>query len=914
MTTRFQRINTIFDRALELPESERAAYLDEACAGDSELRRDVGRLLDAHLRASGFFQKPVDEAFERIAHAREKSFEGRQIGAWRVLKEIGRGGMGTVWLGERADKQFKQHVAIKLIHPGMDTDWVVRRFRKERRILAGLDHPHVARLYDGGTTDDGVPYFVMEFIEGVPIDRYCDDQRLSVTKRLELFRQVCAAVAFAHQSLVVHRDIKPSNVLVAGDGTAKLLDFGIATILQDRETGAELHTATVQQLMTPEYASPEQIEGRGATTLSDVYALGVMLYELLCGRPPYHFASRSLTEVARVLGEAKPERPSAAITSAHKAGVDAEGATQSAEEISAKREGSVERLRRRLRGDLDTIVLKAMHADPQRRYASVEQLSEDIRRHLVGLPVIARPDTLAYRTRKFVRRNRVAVGAAMLVALALVGGVASTTWQARRAREAQARAERRFGDLRKLAHSVLFDYHDAVKDLAGSTPVRERLVTDGLEYLDGLAREAGDDVSLQRELGEAYLRLGDVQGGLAANLGNTAGALESYRKAEAIYASLMSVDSANAENRRGHAFSLVSLSGMLLHTGETQEALESARRARLILEPLARDAPSDAAVRRQLVRVLANEGMLLCETGDFAAAVELQERHLELSEATAAADPGNPASRRALSVANEHLSFALSALGDYERALECNSAALRLRAGLVDEFPLNADYKRALYVTYFYSGDILTRLGRTRDALESYEQNLAIVEELLSTDPKNESYRSDRGHALLRVGDTLVDLDELPRALSRYRAALAIRSAEAGADSANLFKRGALVEAHVKLANTLARNREFGPAADQSRAGLDLLDAMSLDQLPAASQAAFAERYAELGEVHSIAAAASTRDNAARESWECALEMYRRSAAIWKDLRERGVLAEPDAAKFDAVNREIARCSAALGS
>ena len=221
----------------------------------------------------------------------------------------------------------------------------------------------------------------------------------------------------------------------------------------------------------------------------------------------------------------------------------------------------MERLRRRLRGDLDTIVLKAMHAEPQRRYASVEQFSEDIRRHLVGPPVIARPDTIVYRTRKFVRRNRVAVGAAMLVALALVGGVASTTWQARRAREAQARAERRFSDLRKLAHSVLFDYHDAVWELAGSTPVRERLVKDGLEYLDGLAREAGGDASLQRELAEAYLRMGDVQGGVTANLGNTAGALESYRKSEAIYESLMAADSANAQNRRGFAVSLVKLSG-----------------------------------------------------------------------------------------------------------------------------------------------------------------------------------------------------------------------------------------------------------------------------------------------------------------------------------------------------------------
>lgn len=913
MTTRWRRINALFDRALELAEADRAAFLEGACAGDPQLLLEVTRLLGAHLRASGFIEKPIDRALERIASVRETSLAGRQIGAWRVLREIGRGGMGTVFLGERADRQFDQHVAIKLIHPGMDTEWVLRRFRTERQILAGLEHANIARLYDGGTTEEGTPYFVMEFIEGVPIDRYCDERRLSVTKRLELFQQVCAALAFAHQRLVIHRDIKPSNVLVAGNGTAKLLDFGIAAILHNGDAGEAAHTATVQYLMTPEYASPEQVQGLRTTTLSDVYSLGVMLYELLCGRPPYRFASRSPADIARAMSDT-PDRPSVAITSSRWLDGSSPRSAQDAEEISAAREGSVERLRRRLQGDLDTIVLKAMHADPQRRYASVDQFSEDIRRHLAGLPVIARPDTLAYRARKFVRRNRVPVGAAALAVLALLGGVVTTTWQARRAHEAQTSAERRFGDLRKLAHSVLFDYHDAVKDLAGSTPVRERLVADGLEYLDGLAREAGDDVSLQRELADAYLRMGDVQGGVAANLGKTAGAVQSYRKAKAIYASLIAADSTNTANRRGLAASLVKLSGMLLQTGDTQEALESGRGARLILESLTREAPSDSGARTQLASVLANEGFLLCETGAYAEAVDLHRRYLELCEAMAAADPANPSSRRTLSVANEFLSFSLTALGDYEEALGHNRATLRLRSDLAEEFPLNAEYRRTLYVTCFYGGDILTRLGRTREALENYERNLAIVEELLAADPKNEQYRSDRGHSLLRIGDTLVELDDLPRALTRYRAALAIRSAEADTDPENLFKRGALVEAHAKLGKALARHREYGAATKESNAALALLDAMPIDQFPAAARGAIGERYADLGAVYAIVAAGSRRDDqTARDPWQSALDMYRRSAAILKDLRDRGLLAEANADQLDAVNREIARCSLAAG-
>lgn len=915
MTTRWDKVNAIFDRALDLPEAERGAFLDEACGEDAEMRGEIARLLAAHALAGGFIEKPLHQEFERIASSRGGPAPGSVIGAWRILREIGRGGMGTVWLGERTDQDFEQRVAIKLVHSGMDADWVLRRFQTERRILAGLEHPHIARLLDGGTTDQGVPFFVMEFIDGDPIDQFCDERRLSVTKRLELFRQVCAAVAYAHQNLIIHRDIKPSNVLVARDGSAKLLDFGVATILDDHELSHEQRTATVQQLMTPEYASPEQIRGLPATTLGDVYALGVVLYELLSGRTPYRFPSRSLPEIARVLEEERPERPSTAITSSHPGRNNTAQAVETAERICAAREGSVDRLRRRLRGDLDTIVLKAIHIDPQQRYVSVDQFSEDIRRHLAGLPVIARPDTFAYRTRKFVRRNRVAVGAAMLVGLTLIGGAMTTAWQASRAREAQARAERRFGDLRKLAHAVLFDYHDAVKDLAGSTPVRERLVTDGLEYLDGLAQEAGDDVTLQRELADAYLRMGDVQGGVAANLGNTEGAMESYQKAHATYASLVASDSTNVENRRGLADCLLKLSELLRETGEIPAAIERTQRARLTLESLVRDAPQDLGLQRQLVGALDTEGLLVHETGDFAAALELRKRQLGQSQAILTTNPRDPAARRGLAVAYGRLSKVKTALADYESALEYNRQSLGVRKELADEFPLNAEYRRMLAVAFSVDGGLLATLSRTRDAQESYEQNLAIIDELLAADPKNELYRSDRGHALASLGDVKVLVEDLPGARDCYRASLAIRSAEFESDPSNNFKRIPVISAQSKLGKVLAKLGDHVAAGTHAGEALELLDATVADSTNAGLRAAMAECYGGLGEIHSAVASGKSQKGRGtkRQAWLQALSMFERSEAIWLDLRRRDLLAETDVSQLDSVSRDVAQCRAALG-
>jgi eukaryotic-like serine/threonine-protein kinase len=440
---RWEEIKRLFEAASELPAEERSGYLDAACAADAALRAEVKNLLLADAEAGSFIEAPAYEAATKPMGAGEPAGRDgapQRIGAYRLLSELGRGGMGAVYLAERADDEYRRRVAIKLIRRGMDSDEILRRFRHERQILASLDHPHIARLLDGGTSADGLPYFVMEHIEGEPLTDYCDRRRLSVTARLQLFRDVCAAVHYAHQSLVVHRDLKPSNILVTNDGAVKLLDFGIAKLLFASElTPLSLRqTAPGVRLMTPEYASPEQVRGETVTTASDIYALGVILYELLTGRRPYRLTRRSLHEVERIVCEQEPERPSTAISRVE-AEVDGAGelhALATPESVSLTREGSPERLRRRLRGDLDNIVLRALSKEPARRYGSAEQFSEDLRRHLTGLPVIARPDTFGYRSGKFIRRHKAGVAAAAAAALMLAGfGANQTAQSARLARE-----------------------------------------------------------------------------------------------------------------------------------------------------------------------------------------------------------------------------------------------------------------------------------------------------------------------------------------------------------------------------------------------------------------------------------------------------------------------------------------------
>src|SRR5450631_3086153 len=482
---RWARVKELFEAAVDLDPNQRTALLDKECGGDEILRGEIESLLKSDERTDAFIEQPAFAIpHDLFPDNAEEPFIGRQFGVYQVVREIGRGGLGAVYLAARADDEYRKQVAIKVIRRGLDTDDIIRRFRNERQILAQLDHPNIARLIDGGTTDEGLPYFVMEYVNGEPIGAYCDAHVLTTTERLNLFRKVCATVTYAHQNLVIHRDLKPSNILVASDGEPKLLDFGIAKLLGPEEE-ALAQTMAGQQIMTPEYASPEQVKGERITTVSDVYSLGVLLYELLTGQRPYRLKTRTAEEIARAITDQEPARPSTAI------------ATSDHPPSSILHSRS-------LRGDLDNIVLMAMRKEPARRYTSVGQFSEDIRRHLEGLPVRARKDTVPYRTSKFVNRHRIGVAAAALVLLSLVGGIVATLIQVRTARRERAKAEAISGFLQKTLHAS-----NPGKNLSGQPTVKD-LLDDASKRLatEELSDQPEVKAELQRIIGESYLSLG----------------------------------------------------------------------------------------------------------------------------------------------------------------------------------------------------------------------------------------------------------------------------------------------------------------------------------------------------------------------------------------------------------------------
>src|SRR6476661_7234873 len=397
---RWRQVEEIFQSALDLQPEARAAFLAEACAADTTLKGHVEALLSQHDSGGGLLEQPLYGTTEMNALEsfieEEDPLIGRRLGTYRIEREIGRGGMGAVYEASRADNEFHKRAAIKLVKRGMDTDFILRRFRKERQILAALDHPHIAGLLDGGTTEDGLPYFVMEYIEGQPLYSYCDNNKLNITERLKLFRSICDAVHYAHQKQVVHRDIKPSNVLVTSEGTAKLLDFGIAKLLNPQIAGDITHdpTATAMRLMTPEYASPEQVQGAPTTPTTDVYSLGVLLYELLTGHRPYRLLNRAPHEIARVICEESPAPPSIIITRAEDLlpSLFTGDETTTLKQLFTTRSATLESLRRALAGDLDNIVMQALRKEPEWRYQTAADLRDDITRYLEGRPVTDLPD------------------------------------------------------------------------------------------------------------------------------------------------------------------------------------------------------------------------------------------------------------------------------------------------------------------------------------------------------------------------------------------------------------------------------------------------------------------------------------------------------------------------------------------
>jgi serine/threonine-protein kinase len=711
----FRRAEAIFLRVSALPELARATALDEACRSDASLASEVRALLEHAGRMGTFLQGPALGAGFELASQMPVATEdltGRVVGSYRLEQCIGSGGMGVVYLGRRADAEFSQRVAVKLVKRGMDSDEILRRFRSERQTLAALHHPNIALLLDGGATDSGQPYLVMEYVEGEPIDRYCDRHRLPVEKRLELFLAICDAVRHAHQNLVIHRDLKPVHVLVGSDGIPKLVDFGIAKLVTP---GERPHATTPhERRLTPEYASPEQVAGRPVTTASDIYSLGVILYELLCGHQPYRFPTRTPAEIERVVAEGPAPLPSEAVLRVERIERDEVAEDVTPERVGHARSIRPEALERRLRGDLDTIVLMALRKEPERRYASVDHLADDIRRHLAGLPVSAHRDTFGYRCAKFAQRHRAGSALGAIAVLLLGAAVAAVAWQARvssRQRDQAVAARDQSDAMVKFLQQMLASVDP---ERSGSdVTVREVLDAAAKRVDDELAAQPLVQASLRSTMGRTYLSLG-LHDASEVQLRR---ALEQRRE-------LL------GPKHHDVAESLCDLGELLYARQSLDEAQEVFAQAREGFRATSGEASADMA------RVLSNVGAVHWAKGELEQAEDAQRKALDIRR-----DVGGASSLEYAVILN-NLCGVLLAQGRLDETETFLSEALDLqRARLGTEHPLVAKSLDNLGVVRFRKGDIegaeqlylealdLERrlLGDTHPDVAITQKNLAVL-------------------------------------------------------------------------------------------------------------------------------------------------------------------------------------------
>jgi eukaryotic-like serine/threonine-protein kinase len=907
---RWQRIKAIFQAALERAPAERTAFVTAACADDQSIQTEVEALLKEQDALPFSSATALDDGLVAKLLSQAQQLEGKRIGPYQVMRELGHGGMGVVYLAERADGQFEQRVALKLIRRGLAHGDVLRRFRYERQILASLDHPNIARLLDGGATEDGTPYFALEYIAGQPLDEYCRVQKLSVPQRLELFRTVCSAVHYAHQNLVIHRDLKPSNILVTAEGVPKLLDFGIAKLLNPTQFDlTEAQTQTSVRPMTPAYASPEQVRGEPITTASDIYSLGVLLYELLTGRRPYEIEGRSVREIEQAICDSEPERPSTALSQASHDGKRRAAVLRASLKTNALRSAAdtqdaqvfdeasaagldPERAQRQLRGDLDNIVLMALRKEPQRRYASVEQLSEDLRRHLAGLPVTARPNTFGYRADKFIRRHKAGVLAAALVVVSLVSGLFIALRQARI-------AERRFNEVRQLANVYLFEFHDAIEKLPGATPARQLVVKRALEYLAGLSQEVSGDRALQRELAMAYLKVGDVQGRPGfPNLGDFAGALDSYRKALALRAPLLQAAPGDVELQREQANNLDRLGDALRMSGSLGAALEHYRQALALREPLAATAPPDDPARAELGTSLQRLADATALGGNRAEALTLQQRAFQLISAVAAAAPQDTVARRNHYIALIKLGDRQGAVGDKPAMLASYRQALALAETAANAAPNDARAQREFAVAYDKLGNGLLASGEPSPALDAYRRAFVIREKLARSDAQNVEAQRDLATSYGKLGETLEKMNDLAGALAQYRQMLALDE-RMSRDYAGT--KADLAFDHEKLGIVLKARGELDAALAHQRQAAKLREELvQNDPQNAETKRDLAGSYAFIGELGLRLQNAATRREA------CAA--YQRSRELWQTLQAQQKSSDDESAALQQIVAALEKC------
>jgi serine/threonine protein kinase/tetratricopeptide (TPR) repeat protein len=764
---RWERIKEVFSVASERDSAARQAYLEEACEGDSALRAELESLLQAHDETGDFIEHPAAQrAFGLDLDPPRPSWIGRRVGAYRIVAEIGRGGMSEVFRGVRADDEYHKEVAVKVLLPGYATGSLVERFKAEKQILATLDHPNIARILDGGSTDDGLPYLVMDFIKGQPIDEYSRTRQLTVKERLELFRTLCSAVQYVHQHLMVHGDLKCNNVLVTDGGSVRLLDFGVARLIHGAAAANPAESDMSGPIaLTPEYASPEQIRGGVVSTASDVYSLGVMLYRLLTGRLP-HGTGGLPHELAARIGDRPPELPS---------------------EVVRQSSGPARTSWRRLAGDLDSIVMLALHEDPGSRYPSVERLNGDISLYLQGFPVAARPPRMSHKLVRFCGRHRAGIAAMSLFVLTLIGGVVAASWEAHIARQQRARAERHFDEVRKLANTFIFDVHGAIQNLPGATPARQILVLNSLKYLDALVAESADDPTLQRELATAYEKVADLQGAYReSNLGDVGGAIASYRKALDIRSSLLATLPADLDLRRELLRNYGKLGELLSASRDAPAGIASSRRALQIAEELAAAAGSNAADRRNLGSVYVALGWQMARANELERGLLLMNQGTAVFETLVDADSQDVRSRHHAAVAYGRMGEILIGARRYNDALRMHTKQREIAHALCIGDPTNSELQTIEAYAMLGMATVLSRQGSPRDALPKQTWAMDTLRALFAADAKDTEARYNAAFAIGEVSETLITLGQLQAAERNLRDALAILEPSANAGEPEL--------------------------------------------------------------------------------------------------------------------------------
>lgn len=745
---RWKRIEELFAGADDLPPEQQQAWLEANC-DDASLAAEVVDLLRAGAGTSAI-EEPIRGAVSMLAgrvRERESIGAGGRIGPYEIIGEVGRGGMGTVFRARRVDGVFDKEVAIKIVNsPGVVQGGIQARFRREREILARLDHPNIARILDGGNTAGGVPFLVMDYVQGLPLIRHAVSKQLPLDERIALFLKVCAAVQYAHQQMVVHRDLKPGNIVVDESGEPRLLDFGIAKLLAVSESEDLSNPATIDAMrpMTPQYASPEQVRGDTVTAASDVYSLGAVLYELLSGRTAFHEAGQSPVTYALAICETEPKPPSAIVSSESP--------------IPAGR----------LRGDLDHIVLRALHRDPKLRYGSVDQLAEDLRRYQAFLPVRAAAQTRIYRALKFARRNRTTILAATLVSASLLAGFFAALHQARR-------AERRASQLRHLTNAFIFEVHDAVEKLPGATEARRLILAKAVEQLEILRREA-DDPASRLELASAFRKIGNALGGvMEANLGDREAAEKHYRAARDLLESVLASSPGNLEARLELAELLRVHATLQQYRGDRQSAVALLNEALERIGPpgdraSAAEMAAAAAIRTELSDIQRSGGIV-------AAALQNSETAVRLMESAVGRRPGRYL-QMSLSAAYASLAKSRQKAGDLAGAL----AASRRNTVILEELfaarPDDRNVMQRLLLAHGHDGDILgwpgnANLGDRAGSEQAYRKAASMAERLTAADGRDSRAKVDLAIALTRLGNVIAP-GRNAEALEIYRRGLAI--------------------------------------------------------------------------------------------------------------------------------------------